>query len=96
MLQMRRIQIFLLFYFYSFNIVFEGMPPAAFTSSLTINISKQVNSSLQSLTSLQRLVAWDRLGSSALSVVHGNSSAPPSYFSNDGENRGTGLKELTG
>ena len=37
---------------------------------------------------------FSRLGSSA--VLHGTSSAPPSYFSADGENRDTGLKELTG
>ena len=61
MLQMRRIQIFLLFYFYSFNIVFEGMPPAALTSSLTINVSKQVNQVFNSLSSPQRLVAWDSI-----------------------------------
>ena len=38
-----------------------------------------------------------RLGSSALVLVlHGTSSAPPSYFKVDGENRGTGLKEQPG
>ena len=35
------------------------MPPAALTSSLTINVSKQVNQVSNSLTSPQRLVAWD-------------------------------------
>ena len=33
MIQFRRIQIFLLSYFYSFNIVFEDKPPAVLTSS---------------------------------------------------------------
>ena len=39
---------------------------------------------------------FSRLGSSALSDLHGTSSAPPSYFNDDGEHKGTKLKELTG
>ena len=40
---------------------------------------------------------FSRLGWSTLvSVLHGTSSVPPSYFKVDGENRGTGLKELPG
>ena len=40
---------------------------------------------------------FSRLGSPALvSLLHGTSLAPPSYFKVDGENRGTGLKEQPG
>ena len=40
---------------------------------------------------------FSRLGLSRLvSVLHGTSSAQPSYFKVDEENRGAGLKELPG
>ena len=42
-------------------------------------------------------MTFSRLGSSTLVLVmHGTSSAPPSYFKGNGENKGTGLKELPG
>ena len=61
------------------------------------------SAALASYASSSDDMPFSGLGSSALisvlhgvSVLHGISSAPPSYFSDDGENRGTGLKELTG
>ena len=41
-------------------------------------------------------IPFSRSGSSALSVLHSTSSAPPSYFSDDEGKRGTVLKDLTG
>ena len=76
----------------------DGLLPFEFTVAAEVWTGELAKGSaaLASNASSSDDIPFSRLGSSALSVLHGTLSAPPSYFGVDGENSGTGLKELTG